>query len=145
MTYSTHRGTATIHGILLHNVLLIPSFPKKLINIGDITEGGGSLTLEHGKDVLMYPGVEIKLTKVGKLWRLPRKEAHATTGADIEWHERYGHIPFPSIALVPEAPVHIGSSLHQYEACVVAKSTRPASPQQFNIKTTHSSRRTHTQ
>lgn len=77
MSYSTHRGTAIVHGMCLSNILVVPSFPKKLINIGDITEGGGSLTLQHnGNDILTYRGIGIALTKVGKLWKLPQEEIH---------------------------------------------------------------------
>ena len=104
----THRRTAIVNGMHLHNVLLIPSFPKKLINIGDITAAGGSLTLSHSNDVLRYQGNDIKLTKVGKVWKLPQQEGHAIY-SDMEWHERYGHIPFPLFSLIPEAPVHLRS------------------------------------
>ena len=89
MIYSTHYGTATVNGMLLSNVLYIPSFPKKLINVGDITAAGGSLTLSHDTNVLWYQGTEHKLTRVGKLWKLPQQEAHteAHMTTDIEWHE----------------------------------------------------------
>ena len=132
MIHSTHHGTAQVNGMQLTNVLLISSFPKKLINIGDITAAGGTLTLSHGNDVLRYQGIEHKLIKVGKLWKLPMAEVYM---ADTEWHERYGHIPYPSFALISEAPVHLRSIQHQCEACIVAKSIKPASPQQFNIRT----------
>ena len=49
-----------------------------------------------------------KLTKIGKLWKVPQMQ---------------------------EAPVHVKLSQHQYEACIIAKSTKPASLQQFNIRT----------
>ena len=136
MIHSTHRGTATVNGMRLYNVLLIPSFPKKLINVGDITAAGGSLTLSHGNDILTYQGNNMKLTKEGKLWKFPQQEAHATYQyRDMEWHERYGHVPFTLFSLISEAPVHLRSVQHQCEACIVAKSTKPASPQQFNIRT----------
>ena len=56
-TYSTHRGIAIVHGMRLNNVLVIPSFPKTLINVGDITSVGGSLILSNGNDVLKHPGL----------------------------------------------------------------------------------------
>ena len=70
-------------------LLYIPSFPKKLINVGDITAAGGSLTLSHDTNVLRYQGTEHKLTRVGKLWKLPQQEAHteAHMTTDVEWHE----------------------------------------------------------
>ena len=46
----------------------------------------------NGRDVVKHQGIELKLQKVGKLWRLPEQEAHATM-TDIEWHQRY-HLPW---------------------------------------------------
>ena len=135
MIHSTHRGTAIVNVMQLMNVLLIPSFPKKLINIGDITAAGGSLMLKYGNHVLTCQGNNITLTKVGKLWTLPQVANMLVSMSDQEWLERYGHIPYPSFTLIPEAPVHLISVLHQCEACIVAKSTKPASSQQFHIRT----------
>ena len=57
---------------------------------------------------------------------------------DMEWHEGYGHLPLPSFALIPEAPVHLRPSRYQCEACIQVKTTTPASisPVQINIQTT---------
>ena len=94
MIHATHRGTAMVNSIQLTNVLLIPCFTNKLINIGDITAAGGSLTLSHGNDIFTYSGNHINLIEESKLWKLPRQDAHITY-MDIDWHERYGHVPFP--------------------------------------------------
>ena len=112
MFHSTNRGTAIVDGMLLMNVFLIPSFDKKLINIGDITAAAGFLMLKYGNDVLTYQGNNIKLTKVGKLWKLPQEEANMLVSmSDQEWNKRYGHIPYPSFAVIPEALFYFNKSL----------------------------------
>jgi len=67
--FSTHRGTARTHGMLLSDVLLIPNFPKRLISIGRIDDDGGSMTIGGNQNKLEYQGVAVPLTKIGRIYR----------------------------------------------------------------------------
>jgi len=131
--FSTHKGTVRTHGMQLSDVLLIPNFPKKLISIGRIDDDGGSMMIGGNQNKLEYQGVSVPLTKIGRIYRLESAEANLT---EMDWHSRYGHLPFPAFSKVPEAPKSLCLSRIQCEECILAKSTKPISPAGDGIRTT---------
>jgi len=52
--FSTHKGTARTHGMLLSDGLLIPNSPKRLISIGRIDDDGGFMTIRGNQNKLEY-------------------------------------------------------------------------------------------
>ena len=47
---------------------------------------------------------------------------------DMEWHERYAHLPFPGFSKIPEAPVHLRYSKLQCNTCMQTKLIKPPLP-----------------
>jgi len=127
--FSTHIGTTTVQGINLMGVLVVPNFPRKIISTGDITSQGGRLSLGQKVGELTFQGRTIRLIAVGKLHKVEEEEAMTT---DMEWHERYGHLPFQAFSKVPEAPVSFRASRYECDKCAKAKMVKPVSPAQNN-------------
>jgi len=139
VTYSTHTGMATVQGLDLIGPLVVPNFPRKIIATGEITSKGGELTLTESIGKLSYRGTTIQLLPVGKLFKVqePAETLATAMATDAEWHERYGHLPFPVFSKVSEAPSSLRSSHYECEKCKKAKTTTPvAAPQQYKIRTT---------
>lgn len=133
--YSTDIGIAKVHGITLHNVYLVPGFCKKLISVGRINEKGGHVNLGYqGKYELYHEATTIPLIPVGPLYKLASNEpvVHLT---DVEWHERYAHLPFPAFEHIPEAPVHLRKITTPCEACITGKTTKPWATNHGEIRT----------
>jgi len=132
--YSTHIGIATVQGLDLVGILVVPGFPRKIIATGEITSSGGKLVLGKNTGELSYRGVTITLTPVGKLFKVEEGimtiETAMTT--DQEWHERYGHLPFPVFSKIHEAPLSLRISRFECEKCKKAKTVAPPSPPQEN-------------
>jgi len=133
IVYSTHKGTAQVFTITLKNVLVVPSFPRKLISLGLITRNRGSVVLGH-QNQLIYNGQHLPLTPVGSLFQLEsaqqietalqKDEVYATK---MEWHIRYGHLPFAAFFKISEAPMSLQSCTLQCDTCLKTKSTKPPS------------------
>ena len=128
--YSSHVGTTVIHGMVLSKVLYIPDFPRKLVSIGAITSDGGKALFAQNSE-LEYQGIRIPLVQEGSLFRLGMHEANLS---DIEWHERYGHLPLHAFSRIPEAPRRLSSSTYQCEACVKAQPIKPPPPAEDAIR-----------
>jgi len=139
VTYSTHTGMVTVQGLDLIGTLVVPNFSRKIIATGEITSKGGELTLTESIGKLSYRGTTIQLLPVGKLFKVqePAETLATAMATDAEWHERYGHLPFPVFSKVSEAPSSLRSSRYECEKCKKAKTTTPvAAPQQYKIRTT---------
>jgi len=93
---------------MLPKELYIPNFPRKLISLGAVANDGGEFHI-GSIDKLQYQGITIPLMRDGSIFRLRINEANVTAMINIEWYERYGHLPFP-IFKMPETPRTLPSS-----------------------------------
>lgn len=129
---TTHKGSARIGELLLTEVMLIPSSPRKLISWGTIEEQEGELWMKEGKGEITVKGHVLPLTKQGKFKVILQKEAMVSKQ---EWHERYGHLPFPAFRKIEEAPPSLAAFNGQCVSCIKAKFTKPITSAQSGIRT----------
>lgn len=142
-TTATTRGTATIfqRGRIIHltNTLHIPSLPKNLLSGQRLRRNGAFTYLDQNPRIQQNGKTVIELQeKNGKFWVVNESlisEVYTVNDAD-EWHERYGHLPFPSFIHIQEAPPMLHRQVKPCDACQQGKSTRSPSPAQHTIRTT---------
>lgn len=130
---TTYKGEATIGGLTLHDVVVIPTAPRKLVSWGTLKQEGAELEMKQGTGSITINGLIIPLIQQGKFKIIKVQEVLST---EQEWHERYGHLPFPAFRKISEAPQSIANYQGQCDACQRAKHTKPASPPQGDIRTT---------
>jgi len=71
------------------------------------------------------------LERIGGLYKLANQQALYT---EVEWYERYGHLPFSVFRYIPEAPQHLYTCKIQCAGCIKAKMTKPIS-HSYGIRT----------
>lgn len=130
---TTHKGNAQIGQLLLKGVVLISSSPRKLISWGSLEELGGEIWMKEGKGEITIAGITVPLIKQGKFKVIPQEEQ--ALAAEQEWHERYGHLPFPAFRKISEAPPSLANFHGQCDACIKAKFTKPITAAQSGIRT----------
>jgi hypothetical protein len=133
---ATHRGNITIKQrnpgngtpitVKLSNVLCLPNSPQNLIsgqqlrqhNVHLRTDNRNPRSVCNGKTVLVIAGVR------GKPAVVDERSETALAIDGMDWHIRYGHLPFRAFTHIPEAPPMLKNSTSSCDACAQGKSTK---------------------
>lgn len=92
--------------------------------------------MKDGKGEITVEGQTLPLRKQGKFKIIPQSEDLEAMASEQEWHERYGHLPFPAFRKIQEAPRTLATYQGQCDACIKGKFTKPVARAQENIRST---------
>jgi len=122
--YSTYQGIATAGDVIIDNCLYVPEWPKKLISVTRLAKEGWEVSFARDTGIIKKENQESYLERIGGLYKLANQQALYT---EIEWHERYGHLPFSAFRYIPEVPQHLRTCNIQCARCIKAKIIKPIS------------------
>jgi len=96
-----------------------------------LAKEGWEVSFARDTGIIKKENQESYLERIGGLYKLANQQALYT---EIEWHERYGHLPFSAFRYIPEASQHLRTSKIQCARCIKAKMTKPIS-HSYGIRT----------
>lgn len=141
-TTSYLKGTARLEQngqtILLADTLYIPALPKNLLSGQRFRQKGAYTYLDNNPRIEKDGITILRLHEQNGKFTIDSSQTTEESnfaGSSPDWHERYGHLPYPSFIHVKEAPPALHGYNGQCDACQQGKSVKAASPQQNTIRT----------
>lgn len=136
------KGSVTIsqgkRNLVLRDVYYVPQTPHNLLSGIKMKLLGIHLNTKTTPETIEIPsqadmeaynenGKTIVYSDSSKCRAVMSNDAETTQSA-MDFHERYGHLPFPAFRRIPEAPTWLANVKIQCDACIKGKSTKPPSP-----------------